>query len=250
MAAVSITQVLCCAGVHSPFPSCLLLHLFSTFVSCDSVVPLGLPLSPACPVLLARLGLGSWTAGSHLTSSLRPVEPVPISVGRMFSAAWRADLHTESFPCFPSCHPSSEACGARVPVAGTPEDLSRGSSPEFMRLCPPSLTQRGSGKEAWAWLVSGVSPGRDLRPGLTWLLIMPSRSNLPGQQVLVPPGSPSVQPSHCRADVRTGNNHPSPGAGLTVWFLLCGCLGDGKRRRCSLRWGAERGWGTQSRPSP
>lgn len=31
---------------------------------------------------------------------------------------------------------------------------------------------------------------------------------------------------------------------MTIWFLLCDYLGDGKRRRCSLRWGAERGWGT------
>lgn len=180
--------------------------------------------------------------------------PPRVSLPRLSSLQLGGQTSTQkASPASPALTPSSEACGARVPVAvppaGTLEDLSRGSSPEVMRLCPPSLTRRGSGKEAWAWLVSGVSPWRDLRPGLTCLLT-PGRSNLPGQQVLVPTGSPSVQLSHCRADVRTGNNHPSAGAGLTIWFLLCDCLGHGKRRRCSLRWGAERGWGTQSRPSP
>lgn len=62
--------------------------------------------------------------------------------------------------------------------------------------------------------------------------------------------SPCVQPLHCRADVCAGNNHSSAGTELTFasCFMMPGsCLGDG---RSSVRWGAKRGQGTQSRPLP
>lgn len=60
------------------------------------VVTTGLLPSPACPLLLARLCLCSWTPGSHLTSLEQLV------VGGKVSEPWRADLGAESFPGLPA----------------------------------------------------------------------------------------------------------------------------------------------------
>lgn len=69
-----------------------------------------------------------------------------------------------------------------------------------------------------------------LGAGLTCLLLMPSRSSLPGQAVLIPTSSPLVQPLLYRADIRVGNNHSSAGTGLMIWLLLHDAWGLGGGR--------------------
>lgn len=96
----------------------------SRLVSCDSV-PSGLPLRPSLPsACWPGLGLGSWTPGSHLTSSLRPMEPMPTSECSLQPGG---QTSTQKAPCLLSSHPQLRSPRARVPEAvppaRTPEDL-------------------------------------------------------------------------------------------------------------------------------